>query len=435
MKATIDLPEKLIPVFEGKADVRGAYGGRGSGKTFNFAKMTAVKAYQLAMAGKNGIILVARQHLESLKDSSMAEVKKAIRSEPWLEPFFDIGESYIRTHGLPGRIDYTFSGLDRNVDSIKSKSSLLLCWVDEGEPVIDDSWTKLIPTIREDGSELWVNWNPERDGSPVDKRFRKTQDPLYKVVEMNWRDNNKFPEKLQRERLRDKGNDPDQYDWIWEGGYRKVIKGAYFAKHLSDAKTENRIGHVAPDEYMTYRVFTDIGGTGQKADNFVFWVAQFVGKEIRVLNHYEVQGQSIGNHLAWLRDNDYTPKNTTIWLPHDGETNDRVFDVSYQSGFEKAGFDVEIVPNQGTGAAMERVKTARRVFPSVFFHADKTEAGRDALGWYHEKIDENREIGLGPCHDWSSHSADAFGMMCIVYETDIPKNQVTDPYAGFRRHG
>lgn len=434
-QAIVDIPEKLIPVFTGKADVRGSYGGRGSAKTRTFAKMSAVRAYQMAASGRDGIILVARQHLNSLEDSSMAEVKAAIRSESWLEPFFDIGEKYIRTKGLPGRVDYSFSGLDRNIDSIKSKASILLCWVDEGEPVLDGSWEKLIPTIREDGSELWVTWNPERDGSPVDTRFRKTKDPLYKIQEMNWRDNEKFPDKLERERQRDKDHNPDQYEHIWEGGYKKVVKGAYFAKHLTQAKADNRIGRIAPDELITFRAFADIGGTGKKADNFVFWVSQFIGKEIRVVNHYEVQGQSIGHHLKWLRDHGYTPGNTTIWLPHDGETNDKVFDVSYESAFKKAEYSVEIVPNQGTGAAMLRVESTRRVFPNIWFNEDTTQAGRDALGYYHEKIDENRNIGLGPEHDWSSHSADAFGMQCIVYEGKDDAKPLTDPYAAFRRHG
>ena len=416
MKAQIELPPKLKPVFLGKADVRGSYGGRGSAKTRTFAKMSAVRAYMWSQAGVEGIILVARQHLNSLDDSSMAEIKLAIKSEPWLAEHFDIGEKYIRTKD--GRISYTFAGLDRNLDSIKSKSHILLCWVDEAEPVTETAWIKLIPTIREEESELWVTWNPERDGSPADNRFRKTTDPLYKVVEMNWRDNQKFPEKLNRERLRDKENNPDQYDHIWEGGYKTVIEGSYFSEQLIKAKEENRIGVVAPDELMTFKAFADIGGTGRRSDNFVFWICQFVGKQILCVNHYEVTGQPSKSHLTWLRDNGYTPGNTTIWLPHDGDTNDKVFDINYQSAFQKAGYKAEIVPNQGAGAAMSRVEVARRVFPNVWFDADKTKAGRDALAWYHEKIDENRKVGLGPDHDWSSHSADAFGMMCMVYEME-----------------
>jgi phage terminase large subunit len=90
-----------------------------------------------------------------------------------------------------------------------------------------------------------------------------------------------------------------------------------------------------------------------------------------------------------------------------------------------AGYDVTVVPNQGKGAAAQRVEAVRRWLPSCWFNAETTEAGLDALGWYHEKIDESRNIGLGPEHDWSSHGADAFGLMAVTveeaFETKRPK--------------
>jgi phage terminase large subunit len=42
--------------------------------------------------------------------------------------------------------------------------------------------------------------------------------------------------------------------------------------------------------------------------------------------------------------------------------------------------------------------------------------GLEALAWYHERTDEHRSVGLGPLHDWSSHAADAFGLLAIAYE-------------------
>jgi phage terminase large subunit len=158
-----------------------------------------------------------------------------------------------------------------------------------------------------------------------------------------------------------------------------------------------------------------LGGTGARADAFAMWVAQFVGREIRVLDYYEAVGQPLSAHIQWLRDHDLDK--VLIVLPHDGTTNDRIHDVSFESAFRDAGFDTEVIPNQGKGAARIRIEAARRLFPSIWFHADTTEAGRDALGWYHEKRSEDqREIGLGPEHDWSSHAADAFGLMCVAYE-------------------
>mgnify|MGYP003498838962 CR=1 FL=1 len=413
----VELPAKLIPVFDGEADVRGAYGGRGSAKTRSFAKMTAVRALMFAAAGISGLILCGRQWMNSLSESSFAEIEAAIRSEPWLLAQFDIGEKYVRTKD--GRVSYEFVGLTRNIGSVKSKSRILLCWIDEGEDVTQGAMEVLVPTLREEGegwnAELWVTWNPRRKGSAMDK-LRHDKDPRVKIVEMNWRDNPRFPALLERKRAKHLEQSPDTYPHVWEGAYATAIAGAYFAASLTKARAEGRIGRVAADPLMTKRAYSDIGGTGARADNFVFWIAQFVGREIRVIDHYEQQGQPGSAHLEWLRSRGHTPGNTQIWLPHDGDTQDKVFDVSYRSAFEAAEYVVEVVPNQGRGAAKQRVESARRVFPSVWFNEATTEAGVAALGWYHEKIDEERGIGLGPEHDWSSHSSDAFGMLCMTYE-------------------
>jgi len=139
-----------------------------------------------------------------------------------------------------------------------------------------------------------------------------------------------------------------------------------------------------------------------------------VGREIRWLDYYEAVGQPLATHVQWLRENGYGK--ALCILPHDGATNDRVYDVSYESALRQAGFEVKVIRNQGKGAAMARVEALRRVFPMCWFNEDKTAAGLDALGWYHEKRDDERGIGLGPEHDWSSHGADAAGLVAVAYE-------------------
>ena len=94
-----------------------------------------------------------------------------------------------------------------------------------------------------------------------------------------------------------------------------------------------------------------------------------------------------------------------------------MFDVSYRKAFEASEYAVEVVPNQGKGAAMQRVKAAQRVFPVMWIDEEKTKPGMEAIGWYHEKRDETRNIGLGPEHDWASHGADSFGLMAVVFES------------------
>jgi phage terminase large subunit len=414
--AQVELPPKLIPVFAAPHKrYRGARGGRGSAKTRSFAKMTAIKAYQYAMAGISGIILCGREFMNSLADSSMSEVKAAIESEPWLAAHFEIGENYIRTKDK--RVEYVFIGLRHNLNSIKSKARILLAWIDEAEPVTEAAWQKLIPTVREDDSEIWLTWNPEDEQAPTNQRFFQTHDDDAIIVEMNWRDNPWFPEVLERERVRDMRDRPDSYEHIWEGKFRTAVEGAYYAKALTQARNDGRITSVNKDPLMTLRAFWDIGGTGAKADACSIIIGQFVGTQVRVLDYYESVGQPLASHVSWMREKGYAK--ALCVLPHDGATNDKVYDVSFESALAQAQFETVVIPNQGKGAARMRIEAARRMFPSVHFNEPTTQGLIKALGWYHEKIDSERRIGLGPNHDWASHAADAFGLMCVSYEQPV----------------
>lgn len=236
--ARIEIPPKLIPVFEGDYRYRCSHGGRGSAKTRTFALMTAIRGYMAAMNGQSGVILCAREYMNSLEESSMEEVKQAIRSVPWLNDFYELGEKYIRTKCRS--VNYVFAGLRHNLDSIKSKARILIAWVDEAESVSEIAWTKLTPTVREAGSEIWVTWNPERDGSATDKRFRKNPPDNAVVVEMNYGDNPWFPSVLEEERLSDQERlDSATYAWIWEGAYlensdKQVLANKYVVKSFPD---------------------------------------------------------------------------------------------------------------------------------------------------------------------------------------------------------
>lgn len=224
----LELPPKLIPVFSGPARYRGAHGGRGSGKTRSFALMTAVRAYMFAEDNVSGVIFCGREFMNSLEDSSMEEIKQAIRETPWLDAYFDIGERYIRTKNR--RVHYVFAGLRHNLDSIKSKARILIAWIDEAEGVSEVALQKLLPTVRADDSEVWLSWNPERDGSPVDQRFRKNVPGDAKIVELNYEDNPWFPSVLDGERRRDQQVlDPETYAWIWDGAYRENSVAQIFA--------------------------------------------------------------------------------------------------------------------------------------------------------------------------------------------------------------
>lgn len=412
LSTNVTIPVKFGRVFAPlvpPARYKGAWGGRGSGKSHFFAELLIVKC----LAKKTEWVCI-REVQKTLAQSAKKLLEGKIEALG-VGHLFEVLQDRIKTpHG--GLI--IFQGMqDHTADSIKSLEGFDGAWVEEAQSLSARSLMLLRPTIRKEGSELWFSWNPRNKNDPVDVMLRGDETPTGAVVvKANWSDNKRFPAELEQEREDCLRMMPDQYDHIWEGGYVTVVDGAYFAKDLTLAKAQGRIGRVGPDPLMTYRAFFDIGGTGAKADAVAIWIAQFVGREILWLDYYEAQGQPLATHVAWMREKGYTPGKCSIWLPHDGDTNDTVFDVSYKSALESMGYTVTIVPNQGKGAAKARIERARRLFPTMWFNETTTEAGRAALGWYHEKKDEVRGVGLGPEHDWASHGADAFGLGCIAYE-------------------
>lgn len=404
----IDTAPAFVPLLN-PARYKAAFGGRGSGKSHFFAELMVEDS--LANRGLRSVCI--REVQKDLKDSAKLLIEDKLSK-------FGLGEAdgfkvFKEEIQTPGDGLIIFKGMkDYTADSIKSLEGFNRAWVEEAHTFSDMSLGMLRPTIRTDGSELWFSWNPRRKTDAVDLLFRRTPPTGAAVVQANWDSNPWFPSVLEQERLDCLRDNPDQYENIWNGGYVTIAAGAYYAKALAAARQNGQIGRVSADPLMTKRAFFDIGGTGAKADAVAIGIAQFIGKEIRVLDYYEAVGQPLATHVQWLRSRGHG--DAMCFLPHDGETNDKVYDVSYRSYLEQAGFEVEVIPNQGKGAASMRVEAGRRMFPSIWFHEETTAPLLEALGWYHEKKDEARNIGLGPDHDWSSHGADMFGLMCVAYE-------------------
>ena len=420
----LDIPRVYAPLL-GAARYKGAKGGRGSGKSHAFAELLIEQC--CVSSGTRAVCI--REVQQTLKDSS----KRLLEDK--LEAFGLMGaggfRSYSDSISGPGGGVISFVGMqDHNAESIKSLEGYRIAWVEEAQTLSARSLSLLRPTIRTDGvgdvsgGELWFSWNPRRPTDAVDQLFTPGAMPTGAVcVTANWRDNPKFPKVLEQERLDCLRLTPDQYDHIWEGGYATILSGAYYAKDLATCKAEGRIGKVGADPLLPIKLFWDIGGTGLKADAVAIWAVQFVGTEIRVLDYYEAQSQPLATHLAWVREKGYDKgiKKATMVLPHDGRAGDKVFDVSYESALRDADFYVQVIDNQGAGAAKMRIEAAHRLFPNIWFNEETCRNGLSALGWYHEKRDEARAMGLGPDHDWSSHGADAFGLMCVAHE--IPRGK------------
>ena len=398
------------------ARYKGAYGGRGSGKSHFFGEQLV----EDCLYEKGMLAVCIREVQKSLAQSSKRLIEDKIRSLG-VGHLFKVFEKQIET---PGDGLIMFQGMqDHTAESIKSLEGFKRAWVEEAQSLSTRSLTLLRPTIRAEGSELWASWNPRRKSDAIDEFLRSKKPPGSVVLQANWRDNPFFPKVLEDERKLDLELYPDRYDHIWEGGYAKALEGAYFARELAKAKADGRIGRIACDPLLPVRAVWDLGGSGASADAMAIWIVQWVGKEIRVLDYIEGVGQVLAFYVTELRSRGWGK--AICILPHDGvNAADNLYTGKrYEDHLRDAGFEVIVIKNQGKGAAMMRVEAARRLFPQIWFDDVKTEAGRDALGFYHEKRDPDRNLGLGPEHDWSSHAADAFGLMCVAYtpqEIDKP---------------
>jgi phage terminase large subunit len=409
------------------ARYKGAHGGRGSGKSHFFGELLV----ESSMAEKGFLAVCIREVQKTLAQSSKRLIETKI-SELGVGSQFKVYHDKIET---PGDGLIIFQGMqDHTAESIKSLEGYKVAWIEEAQTLSHRSLSLLRPTIRASGSEIWASWNPRRKTDAIDDFLRAKKPQGAVVVNANWRDNPWFPLELENERRLDLELYPDRYDHIWEGDYAKAFEGAYFAKVLAQAKAQRRIGKVAPDPLLPVRAFWDLGGSGATADAMAIWIVQFVGQTILVLDYIEGVGQVLAYYVNEMRNRGW--ERALCYLPHDGVNENNITGKRYEDHVREAGFQVQVIKNQGRGAASMRIEAVRRIFGKCWFNEETTEAGRDALGYYHEKKDEARNVGLGPEHDWSSHGADAFGLMAITYEMpDEDSDDEDDPHQRRGRSG
>lgn len=399
------IPIEVAPVFGpflAQSRYKAAFGGRGSGKS----RDRAAALVELCGSVPGTRALCLRQVQRSLSESAKRLIEDEIERlhAPGFRPLHDRTET-------PGGGVIVYNGLqDHTADSLKSYEGFDIAWVEEAHTITQRSLDILRPTLRKPDSELWFTWNPRRKTDPVDALFRGASPPPNTItVRSNWNHNPWFPAVLEAERAFDELHSPETYLHVWEGEYATIVRGAYYADALVAAEREGRIGNVALDPVAEVRAWWDLG----VSDATSIWIGQYVGREIRMLDYLEGEGQPLSYYLAELRERGW--EKALCVLPHDGAARDSVQAQRFDDHIKAGGFRAVVAGNQGVGAARLRIEAARRLFPRIWFDRDKTAAGREALGSYHERRSDDRDIGLGPEHDWSSHAADAFGMACTAY--------------------
>jgi phage terminase large subunit len=201
-------------------------GGRGSAKSWTVARHMLLESAQRKLVN-----LCAREYQNSIADSVHALLKNQI-ADLGLASFYDVQQNTIR--GKNGSL-FIFSGLGKNIDSIKSKEGIDRVWAEEAQVISEESWSKLTPTIRKEGSEILLTWNPEHAEDPTYKRFVETPPPGVLDLIVNWQDNPWFPDVLAAEKDHLYAVDPESAAHIWGGeplryGDAQVLRGRYIVQ-------------------------------------------------------------------------------------------------------------------------------------------------------------------------------------------------------------
>lgn len=388
LKIKPEFPEKLEVLFK-PSSYKSVRGGRGSGKSWGFARALLILGLQ-----KRIRVLCARETQHSLRESVHQLLVDQI-ARLGLAGCYRIQQ--VQITGLNGT-EFVFAGLsDQTAASIKSFEGADIVWVEEGQTVSDLSWTILIPTIRKPGSEIWISWNPELDNDPTWKRFVEHPPKGTLDVEMNWRDNPWFTSELNEKRIHDQNTLRDyEYDWIWEGKCKPAITGAIYADDLARMFAEKRICDVPPDtKKPIYGVF-DLGWN----DSTAVIVCQRHLSSLRITDFYENDHKRTDHYSNWLRERDYTV--SELFLPHDG-AHDHLTGQSAQRDLEDLKWTVTVLPPQD---AEDGIRAVRNVMPGMYVD-QRLEKFVDHMKRYRRVIPRTTGEPSKPLHDEHSHAMDA----------------------------
>ena len=391
-------PSKLKWLFEPHR-FKVAYGGRGSGKSWNFARALLIKGTEKPMR-----ILCAREVQKSIKQSVHTLLKDQIQ-DLGLGEFYEVIETSIR--GINGT-EFSFAGLATNtVESIKSFEGVEVVWVEEAQTVSKRSWEILIPTIRKPGSEIWVTFNPYMDTDETYKRFVINKPPNARIEKVNYSDNPWFPKVLEIECARCLDQNKEDYANIWEGDTKAAADGAIYHNEIRLAQEEGRITNIPSDALLKTHVVMDLGWN----DSMSIILCQKSLSEIRVIDYIEDDHRTLDSYSDQLKKLGHNWG--TMYLPHDARNKDFKYGTSAEEIMQKLGWDTEIIPRSDIETG---IKLARMTFSRAYFDADKSKRLIECLKNYRRAINQTTQEPGAPLHDEYSHGADAWRYVCAMVD-------------------
>lgn len=405
----VDLPEKLAFLFAPKR-YKVARGGRGASKSWGFARTLLTLG-----ASRPLRILCAREIQNSIADSVHRLLCDQIVAMN-LTGFYAVTQTSIT--GRNGT-EFLFAGLrQQDIGKIKSFEGVDIVWVEEAQTVTKRSWDILIPTIRKEGSEIWVSFNPELDTDDTYVRFVVDPPDDCDCVEINWRDNPWFPEVLNKERLALQKRDPTAYENVWEGKCLSALEGAIYAREIEAMHTDGRFRNVPYDPMLKVHTVWDLGWNDAMAIGFV----QRLGGELRVIDYIEDSHLRLDEYVTQIKAR---PWNWGVdYLPHDGAAENMQTGISAETALRKLGRNPRIIPAADVEAG---IKNARLVWPRVYFDRTKAAPLVAHLKRYRRAINKNTNEAGAPLHDEHSHGADMFRYLCSVADKMTNDGAKRDP--------
>lgn len=401
-----EFPEKLSVLFE-KSRYKVLYGGRGGAKSWGVARAL------LILAAKDPLrILCAREFQTSLKDSVHKLLCDQIQALG-LETFYDVTQATIRAKNGS---EFNFVGLKNNVANVKSYEGVDICWVEEAQTVSRSSWNTLIPTIRKEGSEIWITFNPELETDETYQRFVVHAPDNAIVRKINWNDNPWFPQTLREEKDALKNRDIQAYNNVWEGLCRVTVDGAIFADQMQQAEFDGRITKVPYEPSKPVHAVFDLGW----ADHTAIWFVQFVGMETRLIRFIQDTQKTMTHYLATLQTFGYVYD--TIWLPHDAQNKTlAAAGMTIEEIVRNAGFKTRVLDRV---PVVDSINAARTIFPKCYFDRENCAEGLQCLRHYRYEVDpDTKQFSRNPLHDHYSHGADAFRYIGLMIQEPRKQRQ------------
>ena len=366
------------------------WGGRGSSKSWTAARCLLIRAAESPIR-----VLCTREVQESIKDSVHRLLSDQIETMG-LGSRFEITRDEIR--GVNGSL-FIFSGLaSQTVESIKSFEGVDIVWCEEAQSIVKRSWDVLLPTIRKEGSEIWMTMNPRLETDETWVRFVENPRSDSFVRQVNWRDNPWFSDVLNEERLDTQRRDPESYSNIWEGQPLRVAEGAIYRYEVEALYVEGRVRPVPADPLLLTHTVWDLGWN----DSMTIACVQRSSSEVRIVDYLEERNKTLDWYVRELEKKPY--RWGTDYIPHDGRAKDFKTGKSTEELLKQMGREVSVLRAH---SVEESIKAARMMFPRCYFDERKTKRLLECLKRYRRTIAKNGEP-MGPLHDEFSHGADCF---------------------------